>query len=74
MLSLEPLRNQQQLSGRFSAFEIAMGLCRFSERIGFVNTQFQLTFSDSTENFSSAQFEFFTSSRVVSKCWARDEE
>ena len=72
--SARSLRNQQQLSRGFSAFEIAMGLLRFLERISFVYAQFQIAANNHLQNIVGTLFQFLARGDVMLETGARDEE
>lgn len=48
------LRQQQKLAGGFAAFEVAMGLLGFGQRIGVLDVQLQLAGGDHAEDRAGA--------------------
>src|SRR5947208_1989542 len=68
------LRNQQQLTGRLSSFEVAMRLLSLGQRIPLVDLQFQFTTDNRLEHVTRAPFQFLSSRNVVCERRSRDEE
>src|SRR5882724_2043871 len=68
------LRNQEQLSLGFSAFEVAMGLLRLLERISFMYAQFQIAANNHLQNIAGTLFQFLARGDIMLETGARDEE